>query len=68
MPTAWRKNATKVVPASSKIPTAMNPGTSWFQLPLKAAPGYAMNVMLLMIVAKTDRPIAHAGIERRATK
>ncbi len=27
-----------------------------------------MNVMLLMIVANIESPIAHAGIERRATK
>ena len=68
MPTAWRKNEIKTVPATSSTPTAMNPGTNWFQLPLNAAPGYAMNVMLLIIVANTESPIAQCGTERRATK
>src|SRR5256885_465135 len=41
----------------------MKPGTSWFQSPLNAAPGYATNVMLLMMVAKIERPMAQCGFE-----
>jgi len=57
-----------IVPTNTSTPSTMKPGTSSLQLPANDEPGYAMNVMLLIKVAKTEMPIAQCGIERRATK
>src|ERR1700730_2000023 len=66
--TECRKKGTTTVPATASTTTNISPGTIKDQSPAYADPGYAINVTLVIIVASSDNPMAHPGMERFATK